>query len=268
MADWKWRLYWEIARLAFHRQLTYRAANLAGIFTNAFFGYIRAALFPAAYAGQTVVGGYDLPAAITYSWASQSLLMVIALWSWWDVEETIRTGDVVSDLSKPFSYVGFWLARDAGRAVYYVFFRCLPILLAGQILYGLRWPPTPLAWLLLLVSLVLAVAASFGWRFLLNLSAFWTTDARGLGSLAMAVCTFLGGFVIPIRFFPDWAQPLVLALPFAAIVQPPADFFAGRLDGEAAMLARLHQLVWAVVLIGAGQLLVGAASRRVALQGG
>ena len=69
-----------------------------------------------AYCGGKVVsvleGGYDLQGAVTYTWITQAMIMVSSNWGWWDVEETIRTGDVVSDLSKPFSYVGFWLARD------------------------------------------------------------------------------------------------------------------------------------------------------------
>jgi hypothetical protein len=36
------RLFWEISKLAFQRQLTYRAATLAGLATNFFFGMLRA----------------------------------------------------------------------------------------------------------------------------------------------------------------------------------------------------------------------------------
>ena len=39
------RLYWEVARRALQRQLAYRTENLAGLFTNGFFGYLRAAVF-------------------------------------------------------------------------------------------------------------------------------------------------------------------------------------------------------------------------------
>src|SRR5262245_35203734 len=173
------RLYWEVARRALQRQLAYRTENLAGLFTNAFFGYIRAAVFVAVYQGQqpgATIGGYDQQAAVSYSWVTQALIMIIALWGWWDIEETIRTGDVVSDLSKPFWYVGFWLARDLGRAAYFVVFRALPVLLVGQLTFGLTWPSSASAWLAATSSMVLAVVVSFGWRFLINISAFWTTD--------------------------------------------------------------------------------------------
>ena len=43
------RLYWEVARRAMQRQFAYRTENLAGLVTNAFFGYLRAAVFLAVY---------------------------------------------------------------------------------------------------------------------------------------------------------------------------------------------------------------------------
>ena len=262
------RLYWELARRALQRQLAYRTENLAGLVTNVFFGYLRAAVLLAVYQAASNVGGYDAEAAVTYAWITQAMIMIVALWGWWDVELTIRSGDVVSDLAKPFSYVGFWLARDLGRAAYYVVFRAAPVLLAGQVLFGTHWPASVAGWLAFCLSLVLAVVVSFGWRFLLNVSAFWTTDARGLGSVANAIILFLGGFVVPIRYFPDWLQPVVLGLPFASIVQTPADLFVERVQGPAVLGLLAGQAVWAIVLLGACQLATAAATRRVVIQGG
>jgi ABC-2 type transport system permease protein len=262
------RLYWEVARRALRRQTTYRTENLAGLVTNVFFGYLRAAVFVAVYQNATSVGGYDQQAAVTYTWITQALIMIVALWGWWDLEETIRTGDVVSDLAKPFGYVWFWMARDLGRAAYFVVFRAAPVLLAGQVLFGLHWPSSPGAWLAFALSVALALVVSFGWRFLLNVSAFWTTDARGLGQLANAATMFLGGFVVPIRYFPDWLQPLALALPFASITQTPADLFVERVQGMDALVPLVTQLVWAVALLVLAQLVTMVATRRVVVQGG
>jgi ABC-2 type transport system permease protein len=262
------RLYWEVARRAVQRQLTYRTENLAGLFTNSFFGYLRGAFLLAVYRTTSDVAGYDASAAVTYAWITQALIMVVALWGWWEVELTIRSGDVVSDLSKPFSYLGFWIARDLGRAAYFVVFRGLPVLICGQLVFGLHWPSTPLAWLAVICSTLLSVLASFGFRFLLNLSAFWTTDARGLGSLALAASMLLGGFIVPLRFFPEWLQGLLLALPFAAIMQIPADVFVERLQGWDVVAALAQQAIWVIVLLAAAQLVTQLATRRVVVQGG
>src|SRR5207237_3861934 len=136
---------------------------------SSFFGYLRAAIFLAAFAGAAtgangtkVIAGYDLRAAITYTWITQALIMIVMLWGWWDVEVTIRSGNVISDLSRPFSYLGYWLARDLGRAAYFLVFRAAPVMILGQLMFGLRWPSSAYAWVAFVLSSVLAVVISFG----------------------------------------------------------------------------------------------------------
>ena len=262
------RLYWEVAKRAFQNQLAYRTANLAGLATNAFFGYIRATVFLTAFRGQGTIGGYDAATTVTYAWTTQALIMIVHLWGWYLVEKTIRDGSIVFDLSKPFSFLGFWLARDFGRAFYFLLFRAGPVLLMGQLMFSLRWPQQPATWLAALLSLALAVVVSFGWRFLLNLTAFWTTDMRGLAMVANAIVLFLSGFAVPIRFFPDWLRSITLALPFASITQIPSEVFLEQLTGVDLISALAQQAAWAAVMLGASQLALTAATRRVATQGG
>lgn len=262
------RLYWEVAKRAYQRQLAYRAANLNGLITNACFGYLRAVVFVAVFQNQATIAGYDLHQTVTYSWLTQSLIMVVGLWGWWEVEETIRTGDVVSDLAKPFSYLGFWLARDYGRAFFFALFRAAPILLVGQLTFGLRWPTSPVVWFAFTLSVALAISTSFAWRFALNLTAFWTTDARGLGNLATSMALLLSGFIVPLPFFPTAVRDVLAVLPFAGIIQTPCDVFLGRLTGANLALAVGRQAMWMVVLLVGAQLLVSRATRRVVVQGG
>jgi ABC-2 type transport system permease protein len=262
------RLYWEVARRAYQRQLAYRTSNLAGLVTNCVFGYLRAAVMLALYATEQTIGGYDRHDAVSYLWITQAYVAVIALWGWYEVEQTIRTGDVVSDLSKPFSYLGYWLARDYGRALYHLIFRGCAIMLVGQLSFGLRWPEHPLTYAAFALSLAIGVAISFACRFLMNLTAFWTTDARGTILVGGALITFLSGFLVPLPFFPEWARPVLAVLPFAGIVQTPTDIFLERLSGPAVLAGLGQQLAWAVALLLVCQLAVAAATRRVLVQGG
>jgi ABC-2 type transport system permease protein len=262
------RLYWEFGKRSFQRQLAYRAANVAGLITNAGFGYLRAAVFLAIYQTQDTIAGYGLLDAVTYTWLTQALIMLVALWGWWEVEETIRTGDVVSDLAKPFSYLGYWLARTYGRAVYFLLFRGVPIMLVGELMFGLRWPTSPVTWLALAISLVLGITVSFAWNFMINLSAFWTTDARGLGALATAMVSLLSGLIVPLPYFPDQVRAIALALPFASIMHVPADIFLERVTGFGALLALGQQAFWTGLMLLAAWLLLRLATRRVVVQGG
>ena len=262
------RLYWEIAKRAFQRQLAYRTANLAGLVTNGYFGYIRAAVLLAAFAGRGEVQGYDERDIVTFTWVTQALIMVVNLWGGTGVGETIATGAIVSDLSKPFSFLGYWLARECGRAAYFLAFRCVPILAVGQVIHGLRWPQQPATWALLALSISLAIAVSFCWGFMIELTGFWTIQTKGIRQLALGVLMFFSGFVIPLPLFPEWLQPIAYALPFATITQVPCDVFLERFSAAQLVQALAGQAAWAAAMLAATQLLVSAATRRVVTQGG
>ncbi len=113
------RVYIEVAKRAFQQHLAYRTANLAGLATNAFWGVLRSFLFLGLFQGREMAAGWSVRDAIDYAWITQALSMPIYFWNWWEIANTIRTGDVVSDLVKPVDYYGFWLSRDAGRAIYH-----------------------------------------------------------------------------------------------------------------------------------------------------
>jgi ABC-2 type transport system permease protein len=262
------RLYWEIAKRAFQRQLVYRTANLAGLATNVFFGYIRAAVLLAAFANRGVVAGYDVEQIVTFTWVTQATIMVVNLWGGSGVGETIATGAVISDLSKPFSFLGYYLAREFGKSGYFLLFRCIPILVVGQFAHGLRWPASPVTWLLVASSLCLAVSVSFAFTFMVELTGFWTIQTRGIRQLASGIVLFFSGFIIPVPLFPEWLQHLAAALPFTAITQVPCDLFLERLDPSQIAQALGNQALWATVMLALAQSVVTVATRRVVSQGG
>ena len=114
-----WALWSGVARTSFRRYATYRAATLAGIFTNSVFGVINAYVLTAVWAASPGAGGYDTRDAVTYVWIAQGLIAVVAVWSGGsdvDLAQRIRSGDVVTDLQRPVSLLGWYLAADLGRA--------------------------------------------------------------------------------------------------------------------------------------------------------
>ena len=61
------QLFWQITKRSYQRYLTYRAATLAGLLTNLFFGILRASILVALYGGQKEVDGITINAAVTYA---------------------------------------------------------------------------------------------------------------------------------------------------------------------------------------------------------
>jgi ABC-2 type transport system permease protein len=138
----------------------------------------------------------------------------------------------------------------------------------GALFFRLRLPHDPVTWLIFPLSAALAVTVSFALRFMVNLSAFWFVDVRGIHALAASAWTLLSGFTIPIAFFPDGIREVVHVLPFVAMLELPVNVFLERATGVELVATLASQAGWAVVLLLAGRVLLAVASRKLVVQGG
>lgn len=259
------RLFYEVARRGFSRYATYRAATVAGLFTNTVFGFMRCYVLLAMFAARSDIGGFDRRDVVTYAWATQALIMTVFMWGWADVAMRIRDGAIVTDLHRPMDLQSYWLAEDLGRAAFHLLARGLPPVVVGAIAFGLRMPARPGTWLAVILSVFLAVVVSFGVRFLSNCAAFWMLDHRGATMITGIMANLLSGFIIPITFFPGWLATLARALPFASIVQIPIEVFLEK-PGSLSMIPL--QAMWAFVLFAAGRAAFAAGTRKLVIQGG
>ncbi|MGW4974446.1 ABC transporter permease, partial [Streptomyces albidoflavus] len=179
-------LYAAVAAKGFRRYATYRAATLAGIFTNTVFGVILAQTYLALWAERPGLGGYDQAQALTFVWIGQSLHMAVAAMGGGSEEELmerIRSGDIAVDLYRPVDLQLWWLAQDAGRACFQLFARGALPLAFGALVFDLALPASPGTWIAFLTAVALGLLVSFGIRYLVALSAFWLLDGAGVGQL-------------------------------------------------------------------------------------
>jgi ABC-2 type transport system permease protein len=262
------RLYIELAKKSFQRQITYRSATIAGFMTNLFFGMLRASVMIAVYGTQSVVAGFSLNDAITYTGLTQALIGVMAIWGWFDVIKSIKSGEVASDLSRPFDYYGFWLAQDAGRALYQLVARGFTIMLAYVVIFNIVVPTGIDQWALALISLALGWLISFAWRLMISVSAFWVLDAIGLARMAYFLMAFPSGFLIPVSFMPVWLQAVCNATPFPSMINTPMTIYLGLARGADALRLIAVQAMWAMLLIAAGRALTALGRRQLTIQGG
>lgn len=121
---------------------------------------------------------------------------------------------------------------------------------------------------LITASLLLAWLVGFGWRFLVNLAAFWSPNALGIGRIAFGLSWVLSGFYIPLPFFPDWFQQLCALTPFPAMVNTPVLVYLSQLPPADFATALGLQIIWAIVLLILGQLILRAGVQRLVIQGG
>jgi len=262
------RLFWEITRRSFQRYLTYRAAALAGLVTNIFFGLLRVSVLLALYDGRPEVAGYTVSGIITYTALTQAVIAYLGMFGWFNLMQSVYTGEVAADLLKPMRLFNFWLAQDLGRAAVNILLRGVTIMAIYGLIFDLAYPQTAVQILAVILTIFLSWLLSFAWRFLINLPAFWTPNARGIVRLGFVFSWFFSGFLMPLSFLPDWVQRIAYLTPFPYMLNSVVDVYVGNLNGFALVQALLLQAAWALGLVLLGQWVLKTAVRRLVILGG
>ena len=102
----------------------------------------------------------------------------------------------------------------------------------------------------------------------MNISMLWTVSGTGIATLFGGMIATLGGLIIPLQLFPDWAQPIIYALPFAGMLDLPARLYTGNIAPAGLVWVLAHQLGWTAILVVAGRLALARGTRRIVVQGG
>ncbi|GAA0936322.1 ABC transporter permease [Actinocorallia libanotica] len=252
---------------SFRRHSAYRLAALGEAVSNTMFGFLRAYVLMALWAYRPHLGGYTVTDAITFSFLTQALIGPVQIFGGLDLTERVRTGDVSIDLHRPADLQLWWLSDDLGRAAFTFVARGFVPMAAGWLAFDILLPG-PGRWAAFLLAVLLAVLVSFALRYLVALAVFWIHDARGIEGL-MLVCTlFFSGMILPLVAFPGLLGTVAHTLPWAALVQIPADVYLGKREGWDLLAAYGFQAAWAAALLGLGRLLTRAAHRKLVIQGG
>ncbi len=262
------RLFFEFVKRSFQRFLTYRAAALAGLVTNFFFGLLRMSILLALYGARQEVAGITVPGIITYTALTQAVIAYLSFFGWFELMNSVHTGEVAADLLKPMGFLAFWMAQDLGRAAVNFLLRGVLIMILYGLIFDLVYPQTAVQWLILALAIIFSWLLSFAWRFLINLAAFWTPNARGIGRFGFILAWFFSGFLMPLRLFPEWVSRIAYLTPFPYMLNTVVEIYLGVLSEAAMARALAMQLLWIVGLLLLAQLIFRSAVRRLVILGG
>jgi ABC-2 type transport system permease protein len=256
------RLYFAAFAARFQTTLQYRAAALAGFVTQCWWGALKVMIYAVFFqhAGPAHAP-ISLAQAITYTWLAQGLFALQPLAGDPEVSKAVRRNEVGYDRLLPVDTYTWWFVR----AMAWMTARALPrvtlmFLAAGVALpfFGLRqwaWkPPADAARAALFaVSLALMILAVTAFTMLINVCVTAARTERGANLLATSFVLLFSGNLLPLSFFPDWAQAMLIAQPFAAMLDIPMRIYLGALAGERALLGLALQAFWVLALIAAGR---------------
>ena len=190
--------YFSLLAARFRTLFQYRAAALAGVGTQVFWGIIRSMIFDAFYRSSSAPQPMTREQTITYIWLGQAMLLLAMFSTENEITAMIRSGAVAYELTRPVDLYWLWYARCfSGRAAP-LLMRAIPILIISGLFFGLQAPASPTAALLFVISLFNGLLLSASIVTLVTISLLWTISGQGISSLAPALIFFFSGIVIPL----------------------------------------------------------------------
>jgi len=260
----------------FRVMVQYRAAAAGGAATQLFFGFVMIMVLEAFYRSSTRAPTLSLPMAVTYVWLGQAFYALLPWTHDPEIEAQIRRGHVAYELLRPLDLYGLWFVRTLSTRVARATLRALPIALGAGLLlpalgasdWAFRPPVSPAAGGAWLLAMLAAVALGTALTMLVHVSLLWTVSGEGLARVMPSLVIVFSGMVIPLPLFPDWAQPVLRALPFRGLVDVPNRIWLGHIPVSQAWEELALVGVWTGVLVLAGRRLLRRGLRRLAVQGG
>lgn len=270
------RPYLAILSARFRMLLQYRAAALAGIWTQFFFGIVLIMIYDAFVRSSTRPSPMNMTQLVSYIWLGQALLGMLPWNADNDVRAMVRSGAVAYELTRPIDLYNLWYMRAIALRTAPTILRAVPMIVITSLLlpliglgeWHLRPPPSFGSAVAFAGSLACALLLGCAITTIINISLMWTISGDGFVMLMTAAVSFLSGMIIPLPLFPDWARTIVEWSPFAGLVDLPFRIYTGHIAPGDVLIVLLRQIMWIIVLIVIGRWLLERGMRAIVVQGG
>ena len=252
-------------------QLQYRAAALAGILTQIFWGFIYALVYIAFY-NHTSIDSINLSELMSYVWLNQAFIRLIYL-SYKDNEimEKIKKGTVAYELCKPYDLYSWWFLKLLAKRYAECALRCLPVIIIALLLpepYNLSLPESPMYFLLFLITLLFGSFLIVSINMIVQIISFYTLQEKGITSIVYSLGSLLSGFTIPLPLMPGLMLKIANTLPFRFIGDLPFRLYSSNINYTYGLKCIIIQIMWIAVIILTGKILMNRTLRKVTIQGG
>lgn len=266
------KAYYSLFKMRLFKGLQYRAAALAGVLTQFFWGFIYIMIFEAFYGSTTASQPISLRELIQVTWLQQSFLVFIMLW-YRDTElfNLITSGNIAYELCRPADLYGLWYAKLIAQRLSGALLRCFPIIIVASLLpfpYTFCLPQNMTAFILFAIAMVLGLVLIVAISMFIYISTFYTMSPMGSLLIFSVFGEFFSGLVIPVPLMPEGIKRLTYLLPFRYTSDLPFRIYAGNIGIKEALISIGIQLVWITLLVTLGRLWMKKALQKVIIQGG
>lgn len=261
-------MYIEMIRIRFLMMLAYRTNYYSGILIYSINIGAYYFLWSAIYGGKEQIQGLSVIQMTTYvavAWMARAFYFNNIDR---EIAQEIKDGKVAIEMIRPYHYMAMKTMQGLGEGLFRLLFFSIPGMVVVGLIFPLTFSASVQVWGLFFLSLVFSFIVNTQINLLTGVVTFFLFNNAGLIRAKRVVIDLFSGLLLPISFYPLWAQDLMQYLPFQAISYIPSMIFTEGFVGNEIMLAISLQVIWSVVLIIPIQILWLLAKKQLIVQGG
>lgn len=194
------------------------------------FYFIKVSLWRAIYhEPDAIINGYNLEQMLQYHAWSLIIVLLAQSSNGVNLAEDIRHGKISKYLVYPFNFWEF-------HAASFISFQTIQLLISAITLAALYFSNivTLPSFDHLMIGILYSSLVGVFWfsvQYTTGLLAFWLEETWTMRVMFQMLANFLSGAIIPLDFFPAWANQILKWTPFPAITYTPIKIFMGDISG-------------------------------------
>jgi len=260
--------YLEMIRIRFLMMLAYRTNYYSGILIYSINIGAYYFLWSAIYGGKEEIQGLNVIQMTTYiavSWMARAFYFNNIDR---EIAAEIKEGKVAVELIRPYHYLGMKTMQGLGEGIFRLLFFSVPGMVIVSFIFPLSFTSSLLTWGYFGISIVLSFVVNTQINLVTGMMTFFLFNNDGLIRAKRVIIDLFSGLLLPISFYPGWAQEVMNLFPFQAISYIPSMIFTEGFRGQEIVQALLFQFVWVLILLVPIQLLWYFAKKQMIIQGG
>lgn len=236
---------------AFQRNLAYKLSTIMYLIGEVFILIVTYYLWKGIFSssGETVIKGFTFSEMIVYVLISFLTGQFTYTDVSYDILSEVKDGSIAVNLLRPLSYEKRMFAQGLGN-IFYSFVVIVVWGLIGVTIYLFKSGMSISFGQIIFyfISCILGILISFYYSYIFGLLSFKLTNMWGLSQVMGAIMKLLSGLLIPIVFFPSWAQGIFDLLPFKSMIYTPTMIYMGKLEKIEIIKSLGIQIIWIIIL--------------------
>jgi ABC-2 type transport system permease protein len=260
--------YMEMIRIRFLMMLAYRTNYYSGILIYSINIGAYYFLWSAIYGGKENIQGLSITQMTTYiavAWMARAFYFnnidrEIAM--------EIKEGKVAVEMVRPYPYLNMKMMQGLGEGIFRLLFFSVPGMVIVSLVFPVELSVNLETWFFFFVSIIFSFIINTQINLLAGIATFFLFNNDGLIRAKRVVIDLFSGLILPLSFYPMWAQNIMSYLPFQGISYIPSMIFTEGFKGSQVFEALINQAAWSVILIIPVYVLWVLAKRQLVVQGG